>query len=64
MRGSPYLAMGMRIAGAHHGAAIFKYLDMIDVLARAQFLILRRSEIHYTLNVRDAHGGQSQIMTR
>src|SRR5438128_453414 len=60
----PDLAMGMRIARSHHGAAVFKYLNVIDKWQSAQLLVLLSPDIHNPPQVVQRHPGYSQIVPR
>src|SRR5579872_484630 len=53
----------MRIAGAHHGAAIFKYLNVIDLFQSAEFAELILPHVHDLFDVWQLHGRQSEIVT-
>src|SRR6478672_9701544 len=59
---SPYLAVGMRIAGAHHGAPILEYLHVIDIWHRAQFPELGGPGMDHASDVVWRHGGEGKVV--
>src|SRR3954464_12386599 len=61
---SPNLSVRMWIAGAHHRAAVFEDLDVMDVRARAQFAILLGPEVHDSSDLLLRHLRQRQVMSR
>ena len=60
----PDLAVRMRIAGAHHGAAIFEDLYVVDGRVGAEFSILLDPRVHNLAQVGQLHTGDSQVMAR
>ena len=58
----PDLAMRMRIACAHHGAAIFKNLHMLDFWPLAQLLVLGSPRIHHAQDIRHVHTRKRQAV--
>src|SRR5260370_30956892 len=54
--------MRMRIAGAHHGAAIFKNLYVIDPGYAPQLAILFGPHVQHSSNLSRAHLGESKIL--
>ena len=62
MLNGPYLAMRMRIAGPHHGAAILKDLHIVHFSLLAQLRGLRSPRFHHTLDVLRVHPRQRQIV--
>ena len=56
--------MRMRIAGAHHGAAIFENLDVIDIFQFAQLPELFYPCADDELNFVQPHSGECEIVTR
>src|SRR5256885_607713 len=58
----PYLAMRMRIAGSHHGAAILEDLYVLDPLHRAEFGVLVGPDINYPAYIANLHCCESQIV--
>ncbi len=54
--------MGMRIAGAHRGAAIFKDLHVIDLRHRSQFLELLSPGADHTFDVLCRHSGKGEVV--
>src|ERR1700722_12720305 len=54
----------MRIAGAHHGAAIFENLDVIDIFQFAQLSELFYPCVDDQLNFLPTHRGECEIVTR
>jgi hypothetical protein len=56
--------MGMRIACAHHGAAVFENLDVVDVGHFAQLTKLFHPGADDQFDGVNAHGGQREIVTR
>src|ERR1022692_4871241 len=62
-RGRPDLAMRMRIAGAHHGAAVFEDLYVVDVFQAGQFPKLSDPCVDDQLNLIPRHRGQGEIVT-
>ena len=47
--------MRMRVAATHRSTLILKYLHMVDVLERTQFLVLLRPQVDNLPNVSDFH---------
>ena len=62
--GRPYLAVGMRITGPHHRAAIFENLHVIDLWQLRQFLELGGPSLDHTFNLFRRHGGQGKVVAR
>src|SRR5579864_1583763 len=62
--GRPNLAVGMRITGPYHGAAVFEYLYVVDVFEPGQFPKLCDPGVDDELNLIPRHRGQGEIMTR
>src|SRR6266851_4692479 len=62
--GRPYLAVGMRVTGAHHRAAIFENLHVIDLWQLRQFLELGDPGLDHTFNLSRRHGGQGEVVAR
>ena len=60
--GGPDLAVGMGVAGAHHGAAVFEDLDVLDVGASAEFGCLLGPHFDDAANGRDVHGGEGEVV--
>ena len=60
----PDLAMRMRIAGAHHLAAILEDLHVADVGQAAQVGVLRGPHVHHQREIRHAHARHGQIVPR
>src|SRR5271165_336262 len=60
----PNLAVGVGIAGAHHGAAILENLYVSDIFQVAEFAELFDPGAHYNFNSVDTHGGQCEIVPR
>src|SRR5678810_210795 len=61
MRG-PYLAVRMGVTGAHHGAPILEYLDVVDVWHRAQLPELGGPGMDHALDVLWRHGGEGKVV--
>src|SRR5580765_585211 len=60
----PNLAMGMRIAGAHHGAAVFEDLHMLDPGARPQIVELIDPQIDHGPEFAQAHARDGEVVAR
>ena len=60
----PYLAVRMWVAGAHHGAAIFKDLHMMNLRHCPQFLKLLRPGTDHALDIFWPHGGKCEVVAR
>ncbi len=60
--GCPDLAVRMRIAGAHHGAAVLEDLDVLDFGARSEFSCLCRPHFYDTTNCRKLHGCEGEVV--
>src|SRR6516164_6649290 len=60
--GRPDLAMGVRIAGTHHGTAIFENLDVLNVVKRTELLELPSPAIDHSSDIGAVHHGKSQIV--
>ena len=58
--GGPDLAVGMGIAGAHHGAAVLEDLHMVDIRQFAQRGRLAGPRIHHGGDFRHVHARQRQ----
>ncbi len=58
----PDLAVGMGIAGAHHGPAVLEDLHMTNFRAATKFFELCRPGFHDAHNVRHLHAGQGQAV--
>jgi len=58
----PDLAVGMRIAGAHHRAAVLEDLHVLDPVQAGHILVLLRPCIHHAANLRLGHAGQGQAV--
>ena len=56
--------MRMRIARAHHGAAVLENLDMADEVERSQFAELFDPCIHDGFDLCRSHGSQSEVVAR
>src|SRR6185369_16406914 len=59
----PYLAVRVRIAAAHHLAAIFEDLDVLELRVGTQFDVLVCPKVDYTRDFLDAHSGECQVMS-
>jgi len=59
----PYLAMRMRIASAHHLAAVFENLHMANSRYLAELFKLSCPGADYFFDSRQIHAGERQIMT-
>ena len=53
----------MGIAGAHHCAAIFKYLNVVNLFPPAEFAKLAHPRVHDLFDIWQRHGRQSEIVT-
>src|SRR6266550_923734 len=60
----PDLTVRMGIAGAHHGPAILKDLNVIDEVARAQLPRLFRTKIDHRAQFLQRHARNSQVVAR
>src|SRR5436305_4581873 len=60
----PNLAMRMRIARAHHFAAVFKYLDVLNVWHGRKLHELCGPCANHVFNFRYAHARDRQVMPR
>jgi len=60
----PYLAVRMRIAGAHHRAAVFKNLHMLDEGLSGKLSVLRSPRLHHGLDLRNGHARKRQAVVR
>ena len=60
----PDLAVWMWVGGTHHGAAVFKDLDVADVGTRTQFGFLGGPFLDYAPYGLDGHGGQREVVAR
>src|SRR4029079_7515201 len=60
--GGPDLAVGVRIAGPHDGAAIFEDLHVVDLRHLSQLLELSGPGADHTCNLCGRHGGQGKIV--
>src|SRR5881227_184945 len=60
----PYLAMRMRIARAHRFAAVFKYLDVLNVWHGRKLHEQCGPCANHVFNFRYAHARDRQIMPR
>src|SRR5450631_2661430 len=54
----------MRIAGTHHGAAVFEDLDVVDVFQAGQFSKLFDPGADYQFDLVQRHGSEREIVTR
>ena len=54
----------MRIAGAHHGAAVLEYLDVVDFFASAEFAELLDPRLYDAFNLADFHCGEGEVVAR
>src|SRR5690348_3928156 len=62
--GSPNLAMRMRIAGAHQGAAVLEHLDVTNPAARFELRILLREGIQGVAQFGVVHSRYGEIVAR
>ena len=60
--GGPDLAVGMGIAGAHHGAAVLEDLDVLDLGARAELCGLAGPHLDDAADGGDVHGGEGEVV--
>ena len=60
----PDLAVRVRIACAHHGAAVFEDLYVVDLGPRAEFQVLLHPRIHHLAQVGRLHVGDRQVVAR
>src|SRR6266436_592006 len=60
--GGPNLAVGMRIACAHHDAAVLENLYVLDLWHRSQFLELGGPGADHVFDVIGLHGGKSEVV--
>src|SRR5262249_16786369 len=58
----PDLAMGMRIAGAHDGAAVLKNLHMFDPGNSSQLAVLLSPHINYFTDFLSGHKREREIV--
>ena len=60
----PDLTMGMGVAGAHHGSAIFEDLNVVDEGEIPELAILCRPYVHHSPKLVRGHARNRQVMTR
>jgi hypothetical protein len=58
----PDLAMRVGIGGAHHGAAVFENLNVIDKRTGAEIGILLDPDIHHAAEVGQIHVGDGEVV--
>ena len=56
--------MRVRVAGAHHGAAVLENLHPADRLDAAEFSALLDPNTHHPLDLFHRHAGERQIVAR
>src|SRR5439155_24585244 len=60
----PDLAVWVRVAGAHHGPAVFEDLDIVDGRLRAEFRVLVYPDVHHCAQASRFHGGEGEVVAR
>ncbi len=60
--GGPDLAVGMGVAGAHHGAAVLEDLDVLDVGASAELGGLVGPHLDDAADGGELHGGEGEVV--
>ena len=62
--GRPNLAVRMRVTCTHHGATVFKDLNMLDLGHISKFTELAFPGANHFFNIVRRHGGKSEVVTR
>src|SRR5207247_11223081 len=60
----PDLAVGMRIAAAHHFTLVFEYLDMVDVRPPSEIAMLLHPGFNHSKDLVHRHLREAQVVPR